>query len=291
LETRNCQALDLEHRNVRLDGVGNGVIFELAFLTYGPENLGSCMQPERTSTDKLFDFLGWAYANRQRLIIALAALLVLGAIIGLASWRKDQNETTANIALFQLPSPLLAADKGPAADPQAFLKIADDYAKTDAGKRAFLYGAAQLFTQGKYSEAQAQFEKFLKENPDGPLAAEADLSVAACLEAQGKAGDSINRYRDLISRYASEHVVPQARLNMARLLEAQGKPEEALRTYETIVRPNPNAFDLWSAEATERKEKLLIKFPNLAKPPATAPPAPALTVPAAASNVAKNVKP
>jgi hypothetical protein len=77
---------------------------------------------------------------------------------------------------------------------------------------------------------------------------------------------------------------------MARILEGQGKPEEALRVYETVIRPN--GMDLWGAEAAERKEKLLIKFPNLAKPPAVAPPAPALAVPAAtASNAAKSAKP
>src|ERR1041384_2363155 len=180
------------------------------------------MQSESTSTDKLYDFLGWAYANRQRLMIALAGLLIVGAIIGISSWHRDQNETAANNAIFLQPSPLAATDKGPAPDPQAFLKIADDYAKTDAGKRAFLFGAAQLFSQSKFSESQAQFEKFLKENPDGPMAAEADLGVAACLEAQGKSSESINRYRDLISRYSSEHVVPQAKISMARILEGQG---------------------------------------------------------------------
>jgi hypothetical protein len=64
-------------------------------------------------------------------------------------------------------------------------------------------------------------------------------------------------------------VVSPAKLTLARLFESQNKPEEALKLYEDLAR-SQNPYDPWAAEASERREQLLQKFPNLRPAPAAA---------------------
>lgn len=217
-------------------------------------------------------FLAWLHHNRKPVAIG-GTIIVVGLIaISLYSWRKTQKEIQANVALFALPSLVGSAENTSPVKAEDFAKVAQDYSGTKAGTRAEILAAGVLFTDGKYVEAEKQFTKFLNDNPGSPLEAEAALGVAAALEAQGKTQDAIAKYQQVIAKYPASNVIAPAKLTLARLLESQNKSDEALKQYDDLMRAT-NPYDPWAAEARERRELLLQKFPNLNNKSDAAPPA------------------
>lgn len=223
------------------------------------------MQPE-TSTDSWnFDnFLTWLYENRKVVGIAAAAVVVAIAGVSFYSWKKTNDETKANEALFALPSLVGVGAKTAELRPEAFQKIAGEYPATQAAERAELIAAGILFTDGKYVDAQRAFAKFLESREGSALQSQAALGVAASLEAQGKIPEAVTKYQEVISKYPGENIVAPAKLTLARLLETQNKPAEALKFYDDLTRTQ-NPYDPWAAEAGERREQLLQKNPGLKK--------------------------
>ncbi|HLX68186.1 MAG TPA: tetratricopeptide repeat protein, partial [Verrucomicrobiae bacterium] len=133
----------------------------------------------------------WGDAHKKQLLIALAAVLVVG--LGIAFWltHQSQQQINANDALSKLAvQAILPSASAPSAG--ALLKVAADFPGTDAAQRAILLGASELFAQGKYDEALGQFQRFLQEHGDSPFAGQAALGVAASMEAQGRTQDAIN---------------------------------------------------------------------------------------------------
>ncbi len=229
------------------------------------------MQPETKPESFDFDnFVTWLYENRMKVGIVAAVLAVVIAVVAIVSWKKAQNETDANAALFALPALIGPSGRTAEVRSESFQKIAGEFPDTSAGDRAALLAGGILFTDGKYAEAEKQFSKFLSENQESPLRAQAAVGVAASLEAQGKLNESVTKYQDILAKYSGENVVAPSKLTLARLLEGQNKPEEALKLYEDLTR-SKNPYDPWSAEAGERREQLLQKFPNLkVNPPVAA---------------------
>ncbi|MEO6034483.1 MAG: tetratricopeptide repeat protein [Verrucomicrobiota bacterium] len=242
------------------------------------------MQSETTNESWSFDsFVEWIYLNRVSVGIGLGLLILVGSGVALTKWRKNQNETNANEALFALPSALPSSRRK--VEPQAgdFQKVGAEYSGTLAGERAELIAAGLLFTEGKYAEAQKQFAKFQGAHEGSPLLAQAAIGVAASLEAEGKINEAVPKYQEAISKYSSENIVSPAKLTLARLLETQNKPAEALKLYEDLSRGN-NPYDSWSAEASERREQLFQKYPNLKPKPAVASSTFPMTAPAVTTN-------
>jgi TolA-binding protein len=157
--------------------------------------------------------------------------------------------------------------------PDAYIKVANDYPGTEAGQRALLIGASDLFAAGKYDDAQGQFQKFIQQYANSPFTAQAALGIASCYDAEGKTNDAVNAYQGVIDRYGTQNVVPQAKLSLARLLESQGKFKEAQNTFEELARTVPGSI---GSEANERLRVLMIAHPELQPtnpPPSAAAPA------------------
>ena len=202
----------------------------------------------------------WGDAHKKQLLIALAAVLVVG--LGIAFWltHQSQQQINANDALSKLAvQAILPSASAPSAG--ALLKVAADFPGTDAAQRAILLGASELFAQGKYDEALGQFQRFLQEHGDSPFAGQAALGVAASMEAQGRTQDAINQYRSVSEHYQQNwNVGPQAKLALARLLEAQGKLQDAREELMDAVRNYPAES---GAEANMRLRELLTAHPEL----------------------------
>src|SRR6185369_4867829 len=111
-----------------------------------------------------------------------------------------------------------------------------DYPHSNSGARALLLAASSLFGESKYAEAQAQFERFVREYQGSPFMGQAQFGLAACLDAQSKTDQAATAYKDLITRRPNESFVPQAKFALARIYEAQGKPELARDLYQDIER-------------------------------------------------------
>lgn len=230
------------------------------------------MSSEPSSTTSIYDILGWLETNRKRLLIGAIAATAIGFGIAAYRWKAHENEIAASSALLQLKNP--ATSRGATNLPAAsdYLKVEANFGGTDASERAALLAAGALFGDAKYDEARQQFEKFLKSHADSPWAAEAAFGVAVCLDALNKMDDAVRAYQDVLTRHGATAVAPQAQLSLARLHEAQGKPEQALKIYEEFSRAA--GVNSWTPEANARKESLLVKNPNLVKPP----PPPAIPV-------------
>jgi predicted negative regulator of RcsB-dependent stress response len=229
------------------------------------------MQPDSTKESVDFDnLMAWLHYNWKPVAIGAGAVAVLLVGFALHNWNKNQNEAKANAELFAMPS-LVGANNKTEVRAENFQKIADEFPNTSVAQRAELIAAGVLFTDGKFAEAEKEFTKFLNADRDNSLQAQAAVGVAASLEAQNKIGEATAKYQELIAKYSGENVVSPGKLTLARLLESQNKGEEALKLYDDLLR-NPNPYDPWSAEARERRELLLQKFPSLKSKPAMAAP-------------------
>jgi predicted negative regulator of RcsB-dependent stress response len=221
------------------------------------------MEPEATESAGFFKLLTWLHTNLKQLIIGVVVVVLIGAIIAFVVWRKNQAEIDASEALFAVPTPFGPAAKNATTGPEPYLKVANEYANTHAAQEALLLAATELFAQGKFADAQAQFEKILKEKGDGPFAAQSALGIAATLHGQGKVNDAIAKYQEVISKYAGDPVASQAKLTLANIFDSQNKPDQALRLFDELIKPMAN--DMWTMEAREGREYLLMRHPELAK--------------------------
>jgi tetratricopeptide (TPR) repeat protein len=230
----------------------------------------------------------WFEANKRPALWGGGVLLVVGVIVAFVLYRQSEQEVAASEALSSVSASRLTGADSSAATAQAYLKVASEYPSTQAGARALLLAAGSLFTEAKYPEAKAEFEKFRREHGDSPFLGEALLGIAACLDAQGNAREAMTAYRDLITRRPTDYVLPQARFALARLCEAQNEPEQARNLYEEVERSDP--YSSLAAEAGMRLEDLKAKHPNLFAPPAPPPSsllAPPPTKVAPSTNVAR----
>lgn len=221
----------------------------------------------------MLNLLAWIEINRTRILGGFAAIIALFAVVYLWRHVAAEREATANAALLSLRAKPNQPDSAPKAS--EFLTVAEQHASSaSVANRARLLAAGTFFGEGKYSEAQAEFEKLLASVSSGPLRSQAEYGVAACLDARDQVDEAAAKYQNVISKYADDSVSSQARLALARLEESRNRPEAALRLYDELTREkDPGAF---GQQATRLREELLRKNPKLATTePATAPAAPA----------------
>ena len=219
------------------------------------------MDADTKRSMQFYDALAWLDANRQKVAIAALVLAALVVVYLFWDWRKDVKAQEANKAIFALDTGL-GANRPANLNPESYLKVASEYQGTPAGEHAALLAAGALFDAKKFAEAHAQFDKFLKENAESPLAAQAAYGVAASLEAQGKVTEAITKYKEVTTRYGSESVGGLAKLSLARLYEKQNQPEEALRLYDDLTRAMDST---WGMQARQLRADLLEAHPNLVK--------------------------
>lgn len=232
----------------------------------------------------MIDFLAWVEVNKKRLFIGISVVGVVTGALVVYQWHSNQAEAEANAALLKVDRTSPGQERSAEPDAQALLRVATAFPGTGAAGRALLRAAETLFKDGKYAEAQAQFEAFLRSYPGQPLAAVATFGVAACLDALNKTNEAVTAYQDVVSRYGASSVVSQAKLAQARLYEARNEPAQALRIYDEMTRPSQPT--LGSSEAARMRQQLLARHPELVKtnaPPAGALPA-ATNAPAPAAS-------
>ncbi|MDB6065036.1 MAG: hypothetical protein JWR26_1244 [Pedosphaera sp.] len=262
--------------------------FKLAFLAGQPKIPFLTMENKANNVVDTYSLIAWLHTNQKRVVALAAAVLIVGGGIGMFIWHGNHQETQAADALSNLKSSLLSRESTNAPDPGPYLKLANEYPGTAGGARATLIATGILFDQGKFPEAQAQYEKFLQEHSDYPLVNEAALGLAASLEAQGKTAEAIARYEEVTKRREGDSTSPQAKSALARLYLAQNKPDSALKLYEDLIKEGRNSS--WNSMAQLQREVLLTNHPELRKQPVPPQIAPTATVPMPESAPAKPAK-
>jgi tetratricopeptide (TPR) repeat protein len=231
------------------------------------------MESDVTQSAGFYKLWAWFETNKKQVTWGSFAIVVLGLLSWYFVYQQDEKEINASEALANIS--LMTAPGARAENPGQYLSVAANYPKSSAAARALLLAAGSLFVDGKYPEAQAQFQRFLREHRESPFVGQAMLGIAACLDAEGKTEEAIAAYQSLIQRHPSDNVVPQAKFAEARLLEAQNKPEQARNLFEEVARSDP--YGSIGSEAGIRLEELRLKHPELFAPP----PAPSMPAPSA----------
>jgi predicted negative regulator of RcsB-dependent stress response len=223
------------------------------------------MEAQETTTLYFLKLWQWIEAHKTRLIAGAAVLVVVIFFISFHSYRSGQREIAAGRALTQL-----SVTPGGAAA-AACLKIADEFPGTVAGQRALLQGAALLFEAGKYTEAAADFNKFLDANPRSVLASQAALGLATSLDVQGKPAST--EFQAVINMSSDPAIVSAAKFALGRIKEAQGKLDEARTLFEDVARANPGSSLGYEAglHILQLRDKMLPPTPSPAPGPAPSP--------------------
>ena len=202
----------------------------------------------------------WFEANKKPTLYGAGIVLVVGVIVAFFLYRQNAREVAASEALSAVTVSQITRQSSGDMVP-AYLKVANEYPNSTAGGRALLLAAADLYTEGKYDQAKAQFERFRRDYASSPFLGQALLGIAACLDAQGKAREAMTAYQNLIARRPGDFVVSQARFSLARLQEAQGEPDKARILLEEVERSDP--YGSLGSEAGMRLEELKEKYPKL----------------------------
>jgi len=240
------------------------------------------MESDLTESALFYKLWAWGDKNKKQLLYGLIVVIVAGLVVAFWFAHENEKQKDANSALAALTSRNVGTlNSAPTAD--ALIKVNSDYADTDAGQRALLLAAGDLFAAGKYDEAMAQFDKFIKNYNSSPLVAQAALGRASCYDAMGKTNDAVSGYQGLIDRYPAQNVVAQAKLRLGILLEAQGKYREARNQFEDLARNFQGT--MIGSEGIERLQELNAAHPEAqpAPPAMTMPNASTLTAPPAVS--------
>ena len=222
------------------------------------------MQAQDTTTLFFLKLWPWVETNKNRLIAGTAIAVLAIFTIWFVACQREAKAVAAGEALTQAA----IATAGPSAD--AYLKVAGQYSGTVAGQRAQLQAAATFFAAGKFTDAQAQFQKYLDEHPDGEFAGQAQLGVASSLDAQGKTDLAVGAYQKVVGNVSDAAVASAAKFGQARIEEAQGRVNDALVLYQDVARAEPSSS--LGSEAAMRLMELRSKLPAATPAPAAAAP-------------------
>jgi tetratricopeptide (TPR) repeat protein len=219
----------------------------------------------------VIDLLAWFELNKKKLAIAAAAIIAAGFTIAVIRYQKEQKEIQAGGALLNIRTPAGAPTNTPPPGPSEYLKVAETFSGTAAAERAEFMAATAYFTEGKYSEAQQAFRKYLNDNSSATFAPGAAYGVAASLEAQNKLDEALQEYQRVATTYSKSSVVNDAKLAQARIYELKKQPEQALRIYNELAATAGLAAMGERQEFALKRERLLKAHPELDtnRPPAS----------------------
>jgi TolA-binding protein len=216
------------------------------------------MEPQDTTATFLLKLWPQIEANKNRIITGAGIVVAIVAICSLYSWHHEQNQINAGEAFTQalLTVPL---NSEPAQIASTYLGVAQDYPSTPAGSRSLLEGAAALFMEGKYTDAQSYFQQFLDAHPDDELSGEAQLGLAKCLDAEGKANEAEGAYQHVINNFPDSSAVLPAKFALARLNVMGKNYADAFRLFQEVAQANP--YSPLGQEAGEYAYELRSKIP------------------------------
>jgi predicted negative regulator of RcsB-dependent stress response len=233
--------------------------FKLAFLKTDRKIAPPIMESEDKQTKLFMDLWKWVDTHRKHVAFGAILVVLVAVWVGFYLWHESQKESSANQALSRVIHQTLN-EEIQVQSLDALVKVASEHPNTSAAQRALLLAGANFFTEGKYADAKAQFERSLREFPNTPLSSQALFGVAVILESQGKTNEALTTYKEVIDRYPTDNVVPQSRLALGRLNEAQGKLTHARDFYLQIERTEAGTI---GTQATMRLKELFEKHPEL----------------------------
>lgn len=231
------------------------------------------MEPNVTQLATHEKLWAWFETHMKETIWGVAVVVVVGLGVGFYFYHQSQRQLEANDALSSVLS-RASAESNSSTVPEALSKMAAEYSGTKAAARALLFAGGDLFAKGKYTQAKARFDSFLRQYPDSDFADQALFGAASCLDAMGKTNEASAAYNDIIQHHPNSDIAPEAKFALARLDQAQGKYQHAEDLYRELRQAQ--LFRSIATESSMQLAELTAKHP--APKTQSAPPAhPALT--------------
>jgi tetratricopeptide (TPR) repeat protein len=194
--------------------------------------------------------LGWLEENKSQAIL-FAVVLVAVIAIGVGSilfyqHRQDEASVAFGSAMDIYSAPV--AQPGQPAQPgvrtfptsaaraeaanSGFVKVADSFGSTDAGKNALYFSGLTYMEMGNTAEAESTLKKAAQRG-DRNLAALADLALVGVYQQSGRTNDAIETLKKLADHPTTTVPVGEAKLQLASIYETTN-PEQAKQIYAQL---------------------------------------------------------
>ncbi len=200
-----------------------------------------------------------AEEHARTIVIAVAAIVVLGLAITGGFWYSHSRAAAASAALATVQEAASAPVAGEASSPtpgastymskeqkyQEVIRRAEgvmaEYPSSKASRWAAYWKAYALHELGKPSDAMTTLEPVVSDTSDPFLSASARLLQARIQEAQGDLGAALDTYAALAASAPPQFPVELCLMSQARILKAQGKSEEATQMYRRVTQEYPDS--------------------------------------------------
>jgi predicted negative regulator of RcsB-dependent stress response len=113
-----------------------------------------------------------------------------------------------------------------------FVKVADSFGLTDAGKNALYFSGLTYMEMGNTAQAEATLEKTAR-NGDKNLAALANVALASLYRQSGRTSDAVALLNKLADHPATTVPAGEAKLQLAAIYE-KTNPEQARQIYAQL---------------------------------------------------------
>ncbi len=216
------------------------------------------------STDPVIETQVFWVKHRMEILIAL--LVVLAALLGYGGYRLYLAKRDAAAA------DLLAEAKGVG----DYQKVFAQYPEAPAAATAYLRLAEAQKKEGKFAEANATLQTFIRDYPKrDDLVAIAKSAMAGNLESLGKKDEALEMYKRVAAEHPRSFTAPLAMLAEIPLLKQKDQIDDARRVCETILTQYRESFASMGAQSYLRTLKAKATPAPAASPaPAATPPAP-----------------
>ena len=118
----------------------------------------------------------------------------------------------------------------------AFLKVADSYRHTSAGKNAEYFAGLTYAEMGQTADAERTLKQ-VANHDDKNLAALAQMTLASLAQQSGRTPDAVKIYQQLAAHPTATVPASQAKLALAAIYE-QSNPQQAKQLYAEIKDAN-----------------------------------------------------
>jgi outer membrane protein assembly factor BamD (BamD/ComL family) len=212
--------------------------------------MATTVEPTRAQTTPAQPVSTPWYRNRQRHVIAAAAILAAIAVVAwfiLASGRRKEE-----FAARSLNQARTAAEAGnlPLASSE-LQKLISAYKGTDAANEAVITLNQVRMINGQNELAAVGLREFLSGNPPEQYRTPASGLLGAALENAKKWNEAGNAYTQASSTAEVDYLKAQYLVDAGRAFRMAGKLDEAARAYRTILQKYPK-----SSSVTEAKVRL-----------------------------------
>ena len=194
--------------------------------------------------------LGWLEDHKSQAIL-ISAIVIGVLVIGISSilfYQHRQGEASvafgAAMDIYSAPvdQPGTPAEPGVRTYPSAtaraktanteFLKVADSYGSTDAGKNALYFAGLTYMEMGNSAEAESTLKK-VADRGDANLSSLADVALVSLYRQNGRTNDAIEMLKKLVAHPTTAVPAGQSNLELAGIYE-QTNPGQAKQIYAQL---------------------------------------------------------